>query len=272
MHRWGCSSGGTIPAGAGEPLRHMVLRLLAWDHPRGCGGAVPSLVRPLERRGPSPRVRGSPCQGARHTGVSRTIPAGAGEPIGRVMDKQGPWDHPRGCGGARLAVLFGRLRTGPSPRVRGSHAIGPGGHVEKGTIPAGAGEPSRRDACSAICADHPRGCGGAVSDRLKRGVSMGPSPRVRGSQIAAVIPHFSTGTIPAGAGEPRWRSGRSRHNGDHPRGCGGAVSSGRPKRALAGPSPRVRGSRLGGVGLRRPIGTIPAGAGEPCRGRPSRGS
>ena len=75
--------------------------------------------------------------------------------------------------------------------------------------------------------------------------------------------HRITGSIPAGAGEPRARARAAPHNGVYPRRCGGA--SRRTARPRGGPglSPQVRGNlnrvRIGP--WRR--GSIPAGAGEP---------
>ena len=74
-------------------------------------------------------------------------------------------------------------------------------------------------------------------------VLAGPSPRVRGSQVAPVRSSGDSGSIPACAGKPpAWPAGRRR------RGV---------------PSPRVRGSPLVGESPQKFVGSIPACAGKP---------
>ena len=71
--------------------------------------------------------------------------------------------RPRVCGGAIPAKPDPIWPAGPSPRVRGSRAQEQERRVAKGSIPACAGEPSRRLSMSAIGRVHPRVCGGAFS-------------------------------------------------------------------------------------------------------------
>ena len=72
------------------------------------------------------------------------------------------------------------------------------------------------------------------------------------------------GSIPAGAGEPLGLFPSRLIRRVYPRGCGGTDPIWRMMRQAEGLSPRVRGNRqaegLAVVG----IGSIPAGAGEPC--------
>ncbi|GAM02314.1 hypothetical protein SP5_077_00020 [Sphingomonas parapaucimobilis NBRC 15100] len=69
-------------------------------------------------------------------------------------------DHPRGCGGTEQMTEDDWIFQGPSPRVRGNHAVSPKSESLLGTIPAGAGEPSNAEASATGPTDHPRGCGG----------------------------------------------------------------------------------------------------------------
>ena len=137
--------------------------------------------------------------------------------------------YPRGCGGT-YSSSKSWYHQGLSPRVRGNrlsaHRIlrvyprGCGGtvlplskdHVRRGSIPAGAGEPS-------LCFVP----------------TIGLSPRVRGnhSAVMGAIP----GSIPAGAGEP---SREPCLPGSIPAGAGEPVA--RPHRGQSGLSPRVRGN------------------------------
>ena len=101
---------------------------------------------------------------------------------------------------------------------------------------------------------------GAVSDH-------GPSPRVRGSLGPQRALEERRGSIPACAGEPRpGARGRGTPR-VHPRVCGGARVYTVPVAMALGPSPRVRGSQGQRHRSASALGSIPACAGEPERGR-----
>ena len=109
------------------------------------------------------------------------------------------------------------------------------------------------------------------------------SPRVRGSLAHAALGAPKAGSIPAGAGEPKRRARQASgskvdprgcgepplpfRNGIalrvDPRGCGGARPRLRRIAAIAGRSPRVRGSLRSPAAAQLAEGSIPAGAGEP---------
>ena len=73
---------------------------------------------------------------------------------------------------------------------------------DRGSIPAGAGEPHWHSIIAAIVEVYPRGCGGADGDAFKACPAKGLSPRVRGSLIFDDVGDAQSGSIPAGAGEP----------------------------------------------------------------------
>ncbi len=159
---------------------------------------------------------------------------------------------------------------GLSPRVRGSRGAGLLRAARHGSIPAGAGEPSAASSGRAPGRVYPRGCGGAMTVPHAVTSEAGLSPRVRGSRLARTAPDVNSGSIPAGAGEPRGASRSRLISGVYPRGCGGAAVGIRYAMTRGGLSPRVWGSL-------RPIerggdraGSIPAGAGEPTGGHTRR--
>ena len=133
-----------------------------------------------------------------------------------------------------------------------------------GTIPAGAGEPGGSASSGGSAWDHPRGCGGTLSQNRPVSGGRGPSPRVRGNLSSDYADMGLDGTIPAGAGEPFPSDHPRCPPRDHPRGCGGTNSLGKHTRAKAGPSPRVRGNLRPPPSEQDRYGTIPAGAGEPA--------
>ena len=91
---------GSIPAGAGEPATKSPPRASSRVYPRGCGGAQRSAEGVRRDVGLSPRVRGSPDCGGRQQVGQGSIPAGAGEPLGKQPKPGTIRVYPRGCGGA----------------------------------------------------------------------------------------------------------------------------------------------------------------------------
>ena len=256
---------GSIPAGAGEPVTVIRMVSLSWVHPRGCGGASSRIRSRQGSWGPSPRVRGSQLRLGDKTLRGGSTPAGAGEPSTRMSARAFSWVHPRGCGGANGAIVMTASQPGPSPRVRGSLRGPQAGLRVQGSIPAGAGEPRVLQRQAVNVGVHPRGCGGAVGCLRACRFESGPSPRVRGSRDGLLEHCLSPRSIPAGAGEPAAYWLASQASKVHPRGCGGASGTITKRSIRDGPSPRVRGSRLGLRGSIPVAGSIPAGAGEPNR-------
>ena len=81
-------------------------------------------------------------------------------------------------------------------------AVGAVLFVERGSIPACAGEPMPSPSCTLATAVYPRVCGGAFPLQPCVPHVQGLSPRVRGSQREAVPGAYDRGSIPACAGEP----------------------------------------------------------------------
>ena len=131
------------------------------------------------------------------------------------------------------------------------------------SIPACAGEPSRRGGWTARSWVYPRVCGGTLSGIGFGLAQMGLSPRVRGNRDHPEPHRVSARSIPACAGEPI-EPVRIRIPGKvYPRVCGGTVAVGTGAGTNYGLSPRVRGNRQLGSPRQRDDGSIPACAGEP---------
>src|ERR1019366_8698960 len=92
--------------------------------------------------------------------IEGTIPADAGEPMGRPFRAQFDGDHPRGRGGTTGDSIKSALTSGPSPRTRGNLNARNQAVKKKGTIPADAGEPAVHALPFLWCRAHPRGRGG----------------------------------------------------------------------------------------------------------------
>ena len=262
-HARACIEAGSIPARAGEPavqIQSPRTVHAARVYPRACGGT--------RRRGRSRARKHSPvypraCGGTRHgplrqdekrsVGLTWSIPARAGEPIGV-----------RNNSAAR--------RLGLSPRVRGNPPLGraPAACAD-GSIPARAGEPmaGANIWCGIAIGLSPRVRGNPGVDAQPGKATYGLSPRVRGNPLAGrelvnggwglsprvrgnprrvltVLTKYR-GSIPARAGEPPATClyfGQSSTKSVYPRACGGTV----PRRART---------------CRSMERSIPARAGEP---------
>ena len=144
---WACAvTYRSIPACAGEPHHLNASRARARVYPRVCGGALGVGLQPCERKGLSPRVRGSRHDGGGEPGDQGSIPACAGEP-GVIRVAVCPRKvYPRVCGGARTSTCRNNSGSGLSPRVRGSLCRRRGSCSGRRSIPACAGEPCIVDA------------------------------------------------------------------------------------------------------------------------------
>ena len=134
---------GSIPAGAGEPIRQGRRGICSEVYPRGCGGTPGGPAASQSCRGLSPRVRGNPRKERVCRGCS--------------------WVYPRGCGGTQSIEKYGVIEPGLSPRVRGNPVPCRDPGLVDGSIPAGAGEPFSIHRSAASLEVYPRGCGGTAS-------------------------------------------------------------------------------------------------------------
>ena len=257
---------GSIPAGAGEPMTMMAPGGDWRVYPRGCGGTASSRACFSVSSGLSPRVRGNHLCGGGARGRDGSIPAGAGEPRGIVGRAGNRRVYPRGCGGTTSPSGSPCPLMGLSPRVRGNPISSRCSTRFAGSIPAGAGEP--RDSGNTMLAKrvYPRGCGGTAGTATVSVMPVGLSPRVRGNPHGRIIAQLFRGSIPAGAGEPRADTRLAGLRRVYPRGCGGTRSLIASPPLWLGLSPRVRGNLGDRLLCVHPVGSIPAGAGEPGAG------
>ena len=88
---------------------------------RECGGTLEGGMAEMALAGLSPRLRGNRGGGGPALAGRRSIPAPAGEPVGRTAQSGQAAVYPRACGGTEwLNVDIGNL-SGLSPRLRGNH-------------------------------------------------------------------------------------------------------------------------------------------------------
>ena len=128
--------------------------------------------------------------------------------------------------------------------MRGNRAVRRVDLAVPGSIPACAGEPSRRSERACCRAVYPRVCGGTNRQQALHTDERGLSPRVRGNRGQRDHLRTGGGSIPACAGEPHNRWQTFLRLGVYPRVCGGTIPSGSLEYTISGLSPRVRGNRL----------------------------
>ena len=194
--------------------------------------------------GLSPRVRGNPSSRATCTGMTRSIPACAGEPETDVLKILTFRVYPRVCGGTSLSADWGLDGKGLSPRVRGNRLPMPS-WMKLETV-------------------YPRVCGGTPFARPSPIKARGLSPRVRGNQRPLPAARSSRRSIPACAGEPPLSVTMWALEQVYPRVCGGTGALGIGNFEHRGLSPRVRGNQPGQSRFLPQEGSIPACAGEPA--------
>ena len=194
--------------------------------------------------GLSPRVRGNHPAAGKERRFVGSIPARAGEPPDPSAGSGHGKVYPRACGGTMYTASTVLGAAGLSPRVRGNPAPCYPIPVCPGSIPARAGEPSFAVGSPSVYLVYPRACGGTRNTRHSRSGSHGLSPRVRGNRPDLSGRSGDYGSIPARAGEPRWKTSGCIAATVYPRACGGTAAA-----------------RIESYAKQR---SIPARAGEPC--------
>ena len=257
------TTGGTIPAYAGEPSGSRHGARHRGDDPRVRGGTWSQDAVDFASSGRSPRTRGNRLDGAPLRCARGTIPAYAGEPPYTGQGVSNERDDPRVRGGTTRGRAFLISGEGRSPRTRGNLLSSFPTSVFRGTIPAYAGEPLLHFEAVRLRGDDPRVRGGTGTPISHSTHSGGRSPRTRGNLEPAHFPAIVGGTIPAYAGEPAAHHHATGFQGDDPRVRGGTRKQSQVTLMCVGRSPRTRGNLVLAFDRRTDRGTIPAYAGEP---------
>ena len=167
------------------------------------------------------------------------------------------------CGGTGWNACAVNLERGLSPRVRGNPFQPSTRRLERGSIPACAGEPRPVLPMASIHRVYPRVCGGTAVGLLLLCSRRGLSPRVRGNLRRQRAAAPGIGSIPACAGEPRLGCCCYAAVAVYPRVCGGTLVGYLDSVQRQGLSPRVRGNLASAPRVVSGLGSIPACAGEP---------
>ena len=231
-----------IPASAGNGFTVPPAIEMRSVHPRERGERRARYVIYYANAGSSPRARGTGARVIAAAAAWRFIPASAGN--GRVAEL---WPklttvHPRERGERELDAAQDALKTGSSPRARGT-AVGVGlGPFGCRFIPASAGNgywPGVRSASRPV---HPRERGERPARKHGTPANRGSSPRARGTVRQIIRDNGESRFIPASAGNGIMAAVGCTAPPVHPRERGErqGVSMGCPP--LPGSSPRARGT------------------------------
>ena len=209
-----------IPAPAGNTGGGGVKSRLAPVHPRACGEHATTSKPRLNRGGSSPRLRGTPGSVDRRSRSGRFIPAPAGNTGGGKSYRRWRPVHPRACGEHHRNRPNYPNGLGSSPRLRGTRWRLRATRLLPRFIPAPAGNtsaPGRRGSPPSV---HPRACGEHTCSVFQASHADGSSPRLRGTQRAAVNLLQRDRFIPAPAGNTPPALSRRSRLAVHPRACG----------------------------------------------------
>ena len=212
--------------------------------------------------GSSPRMRGTPDAVNHAPHAVGIIPAHAGNTAPTPTWSRRPRDHPRACGEHNTGHHRRTLRTGSSPRMRGTRLHRDDAKPDPGIIPAHAGNTYWTRWAGLPNADHPRACGEHWINARRNPKIMGSSPRMRGTREYQSVPEDIDGIIPAHAGNTRAGSGCPGWPGDHPRACGEHLFVAWTECSCPGSSPRMRGTQCRRTWYPAIGGIIPAHAGN----------
>ena len=207
-------------------------------------------------------MRGTPKEGNHGEQQRRIIPAYAGNTGRPRACRCRPGDHPRVCGEHTRVLADIDQQLGSSPRMRGTptaYVIPVGWN---GIIPAYAGNTSSSPMNRPARSDHPRVCGEHSFCSHFCVLGVGSSPRMRGTLAVIFFAAVDYGIIPAYAGNTLCVFLFPLSVWDHPRVCGEHASSHLVFAAVAGSSPRMRGTLVDGDFMEAEHGIIPAYAGN----------
>ena len=153
------TSGGLIPAGAGQIPHTRGPAPCRAAHPRRCGADLRGWVKDRPDLGSSPQVRGR----FRVDGLTAIrrglIPAGAGQIAFHTHGRALRRAHPRRCGADEATFLPTPAMPGSSPQVRGRCEHLRRRLLRLGLIPAGAGQIITAMWLWSPWRAHPRRCG-----------------------------------------------------------------------------------------------------------------
>ena len=211
-------------------------------YPRTRGGTHGGACCGSSLKGLSPHPRGNHAGGVGLEFGGGPIPASAGEPQAPACCAGACRAYPRIRGGTCRACVSVVVTAGLSPHPRGNPYSQAETKLNKGPIPASAGEPTPQAAGPTWAWAYPRIRGGTHHASANRSSVSGLSPHPRGNRSDEQEEATQYGPIPASAGEPNFEFVGLRLEGAYPRIRGGTQSLFRGEQSVEGLSPHPRGN------------------------------
>ena len=178
---WGRCTRRFIPAHAGNTWIRACVDIRHAVHPRACGEHGMRKSSGIGASGSSPRMRGTHLNTVARSGMSRFIPAHAGNTIIEPSSAPAPTVHPRACGEHVGGSPAFDPASGSSPRMRGTQIDKNSGSTIIRFIPAHAGNTRSATMSQSTPTVHPRACGEHAFMAWSCGLTIGSSPRMRGT-------------------------------------------------------------------------------------------
>ncbi len=148
-----------IPTSAGNMLSEILACAVDTVHPHECGEHRRDHDMNSIVGGSSPRVRGTYRRSPRQVGAARFIPTSAGNIAERGSVPETETVHPHECGEHLIMPHPHFVRSGSSPRVRGTFVISQGVETLERFIPTSAGNIQLIVGKHRYPAVHPHECG-----------------------------------------------------------------------------------------------------------------
>ena len=179
---------GIIPACAGNTSARPRQRSGKGDHPRMRGEHSSALPRYPPIEGSSPHARGTLPGGVRLHVPPGIIPACAGNTPSPTRVVPACWDHPRMRGEHKGLQEHQATYEGSSPHARGTRFVTASAALDKGIIPACAGNTPASPTWQVGNRDHPRMRGEHLHNAGTSIINGGSSPHARGTQSNGAEP------------------------------------------------------------------------------------
>ena len=211
-------------------------------HPRSRGEHGGAVCRLLLLCGSSPLARGTRPDPTRAGGLSRLIPARAGNTVGGFDLVGASSAHPRSRGEHQCLIRNWRPRFGSSPLARGTPRSAMLLRPLRRLIPARAGNTKSSGTSAPYRSAHPRSRGEHIFQKSLAAGHGGSSPLARGTQDNYGEELLEVRLIPARAGNTPHHAAGAGFGAAHPRSRGehGTIA---PKSMLShGSSPLARGT------------------------------
>ena len=262
MRLWPRSPNRFIPTAVGNAGAEAPRREGLSVHPHGCGERQErhSIIKGSD--GSSPRLWGTLCGCPSCNGDIRFIPTAVGNALANHRAVTPTMVHPHGCGERSEPEFPVRQSPGSSPRLWGTLQVQ--GHflAKVRFIPTAVGNAGLKSSMLIHLEVHPHGCGERVYYWSCVCRWPGSSPRLWGTPDPYRLGRERQRFIPTAVGNAHGSRSLPDRRAVHPHGCGERTNMLRLHKLMAGSSPRLWGTQIGGSHIDDGLRFIPTAVGN----------